>query len=776
MAAEVGPAAELGATLEHTNEIRIGSRAKVAGAEAYSADLAPAGSLLAGVKRAGMAHARLLGVNTAAAARVAGVRAVLTSHDVQGPNRQGVAQHDQPVLVDDKVRHHGDAVALVLAEDRAALQEALALIELEVQPLEGVFDMDQALAPGAVLIHENHPFGNALLKAEITVGRGEAALAGCPVVLEGSFEVPRQEHAYLETECGWAILDEQSRITITCSTQTPFRDRAEVAMALGLESERLRVVVPQTGGAFGGKDGVSVQSLLALAALACPGRAVKMQLTREESFISSPKRHPARLHYRLGSDNQGRLKALDARLVYDTGPYDHLGGVVMALGLEHAGGPYRIPNTHLAGWAVYTNNPVSGAFRGFGIPQAAAAMETMMDRLARHLGLDPIELRRRNILRHGDETPIGCTLECSAEQDACLDLLQGHALWAEREAWKQAAPPFKLRGVGLAMAMHGMGYGPVIPDVAEAKLELTEAGGLKLYNGVVDMGQGNGTTFVRLAAALLSQEQADIELISPDTDRTLNCGSSSASRTTFTYGNALIEAAKNLKQRMLDAAAGLLGRPVGELSLGPGLVRHAESGAEASLARVAEALNVEERTVTHKYQAPTSDQRPSEDPAVTMHGLPHKIFSFGAQLVGVEVDRLTGRVEVKHLVTACDVGRVNEPRLLEQQLQGGAAQGLGYALWEDMPSREGRIETMDFSTYILPTSLDLPDMESHAVEGFEPEGPKGMKGAGELPCDIPAPAMGAAMADACGWSPSRWPISAEAVLAALAEREGEARP
>lgn len=752
------------------------ARAKVTGEQRYAADFLADGMLLAGVKRADAAHARLRGVDVAAAAALPGVRAVLTHRDVAGCNRQGVARRDQPVLADDKVRHRGDAVALVVAENRPALERALALVHLDLEPLPGIFDPEAALAPDAPLIHQDQPGGNLLLAAETIKGRGAEALKDCPVVLEGTFHLPRQEHVYLETEAGWARLDPDGRLTIVASTQTPFRDRAEVAHALGLELERVRVVAPQPGGAFGGKDGVGVQSLLGLAALACPGRPVKMWLSREESFLSSPKRHPARLCYRLGADTDGRLLALDADLLYDTGPYDHLGGVVMTLGLEHAGGVYRIPDVRLRGRAVYTNNPVSGAFRGFGVPQANAAMELMMECLARRLGRDPLELRRRNLLRAGDRTPVGSLLECSVGLGQCLDALEDHQLWRERRAWKEAAGPHQARGVGLALAMHGMGYGPVVPDTAEARLELTDSGGFRLYNGVVDMGQGNAVTFARLAANRLDQRPEAVEVVAPDTERTANCGSASASRTTFTYGHALLGAADILRERLLALAGRLLDAPPAELSLVPGAVRRAVGGPELSLAELAGDMSAEERLVSHRYQAPTSAERPSDDPLVAMHGLPHKIFSFGAQLAAVEADRLTGRVEVRRFLSVCDVGRVLEPALLERQAQGGAVQGLGYALWEDMPSLKGRILTPDLATYIIPTACDLPDLDFVAIDGFEPEGPLGLKGAGELPIDGPLPAVAAALADACGLVVSRFPISPREVLEAMASPGREDQP
>ena len=360
---------------------------------------------------------------------------------------------------------------------------------------------------------------------------------------------------------------------MTVSTQTPFRDRIEVGEAVGFDPEKIRIIVPYCGGAFGGKDGITVQSLLALAAIKCPGRPIKMCWDREESFLASPKRHPARLVYALGARADGTFQALDVRLHYDTGPYDHLGGAIMALGLEHAGGPYRIPHVSLKSWAVYTNNPLSGAFRGFGVPQVTAAMEQMVDLMADKLGIDKLEIRLRNALRPGDANPIGVTLGSSTGLTECLQTVKEHPLWKERGPWKSGSAPFKRRGVGLSSVMHGMGYGPIIPDVARAKIELTGEGKFRLYSGVVDMGQGNASTYLQMAGALLNQEASGLELVLPDTGRTLPSGSASASRTTYTFGNALLGAAEALKKNILLQAASMLRleRP-DELTLIPGQV------------------------------------------------------------------------------------------------------------------------------------------------------------------------------------------------------------
>ncbi len=749
---------------------RADAPAKATGRQRYAIDFYQAGMLWAGVKRAGIAHAILEGVDATGALKISGVLAVLTAKDIAGTNRQGVARKDQPVLVDDKIRYRGDGVALVIAESRKALKKALGEITVKASPLPGVFDITTALREDAPWLHEDHPGGNILLKGEITHGKGVDAFTDCAHVVEGTFDLPYQEHAYLETEAGWAIAREDGTVEITASTQTPFRDKMEVAEALGVPMEKVRIIAPYCGGAFGGKDGITVQSLLALAALKFPGRPVKMVWEREESFLASAKRHRATCAYRLGADAEGRFVALETEIYYDTGPYDHLGGAVMALGLEHAGGPYRIPNARVRAYAVYTNNPVGGAFRAFGVAQVTAAMEQMVDRLAERVGISPLEIRRLNAIERGDATPLGVTVTTSVGFGRCLEILEGHPLWRRRAAWKAEAGPFRKRGVGIASVMHGMGYGPVIPDSANAKIELTSEGRFRVACGVVDMGQGNAHTFLQIAGDILTQDLSRLEIVLPDTAWTLPSGSASASRTTFTYGNALIEAARLLKERILKRCADLWMLPnAGDLTLLPGRVRYLPTGREVPLREIATFMDETERVAVAHYRAPQSSQFPDLGPTLRLHGFPHVIFSFGVHLARVEVDLLTGAVQVERYLAINDCGRILNPQLFEQQVQGGVAQGLGYALTEEIPVKEGTIQARNFSTYLLPTSLDIPEMAIIDAGGHEPEGPYGLKGIGEMPTSGPLPAVANAVADACGIRLERFPMTPERVLMALRE-------
>jgi CO/xanthine dehydrogenase Mo-binding subunit len=751
---------------------RVDAYTKVTGEEKYASDFRCPGLLFAGVKRAGAAHARIKAIHTEEARRVPGVLSVLTWRDVGGTNRQGAVRKDQPVLVDDKVRHAGDPVALVVAADKASLSVGIERIALDLEPLPAVFDPEEALGENGPRIHEDHAGGNMLLQGTIQTGKGETGLEECDVRVEAEFRFPFQEHACLETESGWAVLREDGSLEITASTQTPFRDRMEVAEALGLKPDRVRIIAPYCGGAFGGKDGITVQSLLGLSALHHPGRCVKMVWSREESFLAGPKRHPVHVRYTLGAMKDGAFHALKAHIIYDTGPYDHLGGAVMALGLEHAAGPYRIPHCALQAWCVYTNNPIGGAFRGFGVPQVNGAMEQMVDRMARALELSPLEIRVRNGVRRGDKNAVGVTLTTSTGMILCLETLRDHPLWKGREAWKASAPPQKWRGIGLASVMHGMGYGPVIPDAANAKIELTEEGKFRVYSGVVDMGQGNASTYLQIAGDILLQDSSQMEIVLPDTAATLPSGSASASRTTYTFGNALILAAEEMKRRLLARTADfLMARGPEEVALSRSMVRHLPSGREIPLRDLATRMERSERVATAHFRAPTAVECVTSDPNLRLHGIPHLIFSYGVHLAFVEVDRLTGAVGVKHYLAVTDCGRVINPQLLEQQIQGGIAQGIGYGLMEEFQCSGGKTATPDLSTYLVPTSLDLPDMETVSVAIPEGSGPFGLKGAGEIGVDGPLPAIANAVADACGVRVESYPLKPERVLAAFQEKE-----
>jgi CO/xanthine dehydrogenase Mo-binding subunit len=749
---------------------RFDARAKITGEEKFALDYFRDDVLWAGAKRAGIAHGMIRGIDTAEARALPGVYAILTRTDVPGTNRQGIVHKDQPVLAGRKVRHCGDPVALVLAEDRDTLKRALSLIRVDFEPLPGVFDPEAALKPEAPLVHED---GNLLQHAVVRFGHALESFAECDVIVEDSFETAAQEHAFLETENGLAWLEADGRIVMAVSTQAPFRDRFEIAHALGIEVDAIRVISPYLGGGFGGKDGATVQCLLALAALHARGRPVKMWWEREESFAAGYKRHPVRMRYRLGAMQDGTLHALHCSLFYDTGAYAHLGTEVMALGMEHAGGPYRVPNTLIEGWCVYTNNPISGAMRGFGVCQVSFGIERMMDLLAFELGMSRLDIRLNNALRRGDRNCAGVTLVHSTGMVPCLEMLARQSLWTQSDQWKEAAGTYKRRGVGIAAVSNAMGYGRGLPDSSIAKVELTREGKIRVYSGVADMGQGNASAFVQMAGEILRQDASNMELLQPDTDRTHPSGSSSAGRTTYTYGNALVQACEELKEKLLHRAALMLMLDEARgLVLLPGKVRHLPSGREIPLGLLGRTFPETDRTALNQFIMPVSQDHVDTGKEFKI-GFPHVLFSYAAHLAYVEVDELTGKVDVKGYLAVTEGGRIINPSGFEQQVQGAVAQGIGYGLMEEVLLDKGRILNPNLTSYIIPTSMDIPDIASVSVETVESTGPFGMKGIGEVGTNAPLPAIAGAVEDAVRCRLTRSPLTPGRILRAMAGRRGE---
>ncbi len=746
---------------------RCDSLAKATGSERYAGDQLPADCLWVGARRAGAPHARIRAVDVTEAGRVPGVFKVLTRKDVPGTNRQGVVHKDQPVLAGDKVRHCGEAVALVMAENREALQAGLERVLVDMESLPAVLDPKRAMAKDAPLVHGDRPGGNVLHTEEVVKGDARRALRDCPVIIRGEFAVPPQEHAFIETPTGVAWTDANGSVQMIVSTQAPFRDRFEIGHALGLDPLSIHIQAPYLGGGFGGKDGATVQCLLALAALHAEGRPVKMVWDREETMLAGYKRHAATMRYVLGANADGALRALDCRMIFDTGAYAHLGVEVMALGMEHAGGPYRIPDTRVRGWCVYTNNPVAGAMRGFGIAQANFGIERMMDMLAAKLGLDPLELRLRNALCRGDRTSSGVTLTTSTGVQQCLETIRDTPGWREREAWKNQAPAFKRRGVGVCAVANAIGYGRGLPDAAIAKLELTEKGAFRIYSGVTDMGQGNASAYLQIAGECLCQPREGMEIVQPDTETSLPSGSSTASRTVYTFGAALIKACRSMREKLFHRAAMVLFvDDLGGFELIPGAVFHPPTGREVPLGMLARFLPPEDRTVTREHVMAVAKDKLETGKGFRL-GFPHAIFSYASHMAMVEVDELTGQAAVKGWVAATDGGRVINPTGYEQQVQGAVVQGLGYALSEEVLLDGGRLLTRDFSTYIIPTALDAPEIASCPVQTVEHTGPFGMKGVGEVNFSGALPAVAAAVADACGVCIRRGPLTGERILDAM---------
>ena len=502
---------------------RVDAEIKVTGRHKYPSDYYEPGTLILGLVRSRIPHGIIKKVSIDRALSIEGVEGVFTAEDIEGTNRYGVVHKDQEILVERKVRYIGDPICLIAAKNERILKEAIESIDIEYEELPAVFDPFEALKPDAPKIHEE---GNLLQHTHIEKGDIKRGEEEADIIVEGEYKVPFIDHTPMETEAGFAKMD-GDKVVIWAGTQTPFRDRGELAYALGIPEDKIRVIAPFFGGGFGRKDGLTLQPYLALAALKLK-KPVRMYLSREESIQGSYHRHKAIMKYRTGARKDGTLTFVEASLSFDTGAYASFGGEVMSLGVEHYVGPYFVPNGRVDGYAVYTNNIIGGAMRGFGVPQVTFAFELQMDRLAEKLGMDPWEIRYKNAIKRGDTTGVGNTLIYSTGIRESLKLIKESTLWKNREKLLKTDSPFKKRGIGFACSYQGGGLGVGIPDFAEAKVELLPDGRYRIYGGISDMGQGNISTYVQVAAEELSAPLEQLEYTFPDTDRTLDSGPSSA--------------------------------------------------------------------------------------------------------------------------------------------------------------------------------------------------------------------------------------------------------
>lgn len=688
---------------------RIDARAKLRGEHRYPSDERPEGALWVLPVRAPYPHATITGIDTAPALALDGVVAVFTAADVPGVNGFGIITPDQPVLCDRVVRFAGDVVAVVAARTRAAAYAARDVVAVSWAPLPLVTDPSTALSA-----HPIHPDGN--LCAAMTLGHGdvEAGFADADVVVEYAYRTGRQEHAFLEPEAGVSWIGSDGRLTVSAGGQNPFSDRRQICAALDLPEHAVRVLNPMMGGAFGGKEDISVQILLALVTHRT-GQPARLTFDRRESLATGVKRHPFDVRFRVGATAAGDLTALDAVLLADTGAYATLGPGVLGLAAEHTGGPYRYRNARIVAKAVHTNNGNSSAFRGFGNPQVTTGIEQVMDMVADRLGIDPIELRRRNLLRPGERAAAGFTVRHGVALAGVLDSAGAGRLLGDAAGWKAAAQPGVRRGVGIACAWQGYGLGAGVEPGAEVWAESTGSGGYRITVSCPDLGQGNLTAFARLAAEILD---GPVEVVSGDSDGP-ESDASNASRTVFAVGNAVAQAAAQLAERVRTAT---------------GPVR-----------------------VTHHF-------KPDMPPAHEI-GFPHIGYTPSVVVVGVEVDELTGELDVPRLEHHIDPGRVVDPAGVRGQSEGAIVQGLGFALLEDTIMRDGAVVNDRFASYLVPSVLDVPgDLETVIVSTPDPANPLGVRGVGEVGISPVAAAVGNALHNALGRRFDAFPITPDAVL------------
>jgi CO/xanthine dehydrogenase Mo-binding subunit len=571
------------------------------------------------------------------------------------------------------------------------------------------------------------------------------------------------EHAFLEPECALALVEPDGALVVHAPGQAPHRDRMQIARALGLPENCVRVVYPHIGGAFGGKDELHVQIHAALLAQAT-GQPVLVERTREESIRTHIKRHPIIVRYRTGTDRSGRITAIHVEAIGDTGPYVNAGAEVMSVLAATAFGPYRVPNAHIEACTVLTNNPISGAMRGFGIPQGHFACELQMDRLARRLGLDPLEVRLRNAVETGDRLPTGALLREAGGMKGCLLEAARLAGWEQRHKQERRPAPHLRRGWGMASIIFSVGLGRNVPDFAGAGLDMAADGSVILRTAAADMGQGAHTALAQIAAEGLGVALEAVRVAPPDTDRAPNAGAAVGSRTTFVSGNAVLRAAEPIRRALLEVAAEQTGLPPEVLSLRGGRLYAEDERLSLTAADLAAQALLENRCLHAEgfYAMEYPEDFPPD-------GYPyaHGSFTFATQIAQVLVDIETGQITIERIVAAQDAGRVINPAGALGQVEGGCVMGVGYALTEELLVEQGRTLNNSFSTYLIPTVLDIPPIQTSLLEYAEPYGPFGAKGIGESSLTPTAPAIANAVADATGALLTRLPLSAESVLAAI---------
>jgi xanthine dehydrogenase molybdenum-binding subunit len=739
---------------------RPDARAKVTGQATYAADLYFEGMLHVRVLRSKHPHARLLRVDTSKAKALSGVAAVLTAQDVPGAKDHGLVRPDWPVLAYDKVRYVGDAIALVAAETEDIAEQALEFIQVEYEPLPVVTSPQQALAPNAPLVHDS---GNLIKHIRVRKGDTEEGFAEADVIVEREYWTPSLDHVFLESEAGVATMDEEGKITVYVGSQIPFDDRRQIAASLAISEEKVRVKATQVGGAFGGKEDVSVQIHVALLAQAT-GRPVKLVFTRQESLIVHPKRHATTIRLKTGATSDGQLTAVQAEIYGDAGAYASLSEHVMTRTATHAAGPYDVPNVKIDCYAAYTNNVPAGAFRGFGVPQAAFAMESQMDILAEQLGLSPFEIRRKNALRVGSTTATGQVLRDSVGLLETMDRVEKEITSnAKRETSTIENRKSKIenrRGWGVACAYKNVGLGGGAPDCAGAEMEVTDDGRAIVRAGAAEVGQGLVGVLALVAAEELGLPYDSVEVLIADTDQTLDGGATTASRQSFITGNAVRLAAQKVREALAEAASEELDAPPDGLVFKDGHIHAGEKS--ISLVKAIALAKGEGREV----RASVVYQPPKTVPLGEVGDM-HFAYGYATQAALVEVDINTGHVEVLKVIAAHDVGRALNPLAVAGQIEGGVVMGLGIALLEEFVMEDGIPKTTSLARYRIPSIERTPEIVPIIVEDKASEGPYGAKGIGEIPSIPTAPAIINAIYNATGVRLCSLPATPKRILAAM---------
>jgi xanthine dehydrogenase molybdenum-binding subunit len=752
----------------HTH-LRPDAVEKVNGRAIYTDDLVFDGMLYAKVRRAMIPHGFLTKLDISKAKELKGVVAVLTAENIPAEKNHGLVIYDWPVMtgVGERVRYVGDAIAIVAAETSEIAEQASALIEAEFDLQPVITNPVQAREEGVPQIHEK---GNLLKHIKVRKGDVEKGFAESDVILEHTFHTQTTDHAFLEPECSVAVPLADGRMEIYCGSQIPYQDRTQVARVMGWEESRVRIVGQLMGGGFGGKEDVMGQIHAAMLADATK-RPVKLLFDRHESLLVHPKRHATQIRVKIGAKRDGRLVACETELYGDTGAYASLGEKVMTRATTHSAGPYDIPHVRADCYAMYTNNPPAGAFRGFGVTQSAFAVESMMDMLAEKLNIEPVELRRMNALHVGSITNTGQELRESVGLMECIDKVSGAMCQvsglSEADLFKPRLTPdtpHLIRAWGFAAAYKNTGLGGGAPDKAGAEVELYDDGTFEVRSSSAEMGQGLVTVMRLTVAEEMSVVPEQVKVLVMDTDLTPNGGPTTASRQTFVTGNASRYAAKTLRDAITATLAEKYDVKPEQIRFENGLVHaNGHSMTYAEVAKEMKAIGQYPRA-TYEYEAPKTQP-------LGTGGDMHFAFSFGVQAAEVEVNKLTGEVRVLKVISANDVGMAVNPLGLQGQVEGGVMMGLGNAITEEFIMDNGNVVTDRLARYRIPGIMLTPEITSIIVEHPVAAGPYGAKGVGEI-CSIPTtPAITNAIYNAVGVRVDRLPVDQEVIAREIWERE-----
>jgi xanthine dehydrogenase D subunit len=739
--------------------LRPDGEPKTRGEFNFSSDLHPEGVLWGATLRSPHPRANIVSLDISSALKMPGVRCVLSHEDVPGRKTYGVRVADQPVLAIDQVRYHGEAVAIVAADEPEQARRAVRAIKVTYDVMDPICDPEVALSGEAGLVH---PSGNVVRHVVIRHGDVDRAFSQADLVVSGDYETGTQDQAFLGPESGIAVPTEDGGVDLYVSSQQIHEDREQVAASLALAPERVRVVLAGVGGAFGGREDLSIHIHACMLALHTD-RPVTMMYGREESFFGHVHRHPSRVRIEHAVKRNGKILGVRARLLLDGGAYTSSSMTVIANACYFAAGTYDVENVSIDGYAVFTNNPPNGAMRGFGAVQSCFAIESNMDRVARALGCDPVRLRIDNAMRTGTTLPTGQVVDGPAPVRDLLEMLQAAPMPApDPDGLELRILPGGVgnvthgegirRGVGYALGMKAIGFSGGVDDTSTAHVVVSAVAGLpvvEVRTAAAECGQGIVTVVAQIARTELGLDQ--VAVAQADTSMP-SAGSSSASRQTWMTGGAVLGACREVREQLCRRAAALLGRPAESMALVDGFVE--DSSSHVKLVALGELLADGDVEATYEYHHRRTE---SIDPE-RGQGQAHIAFAYAAHRAVVDVDVELGLVRVVEILTAQDVGKAMNPLAVVGQIEGGTAQGLGLALLEEVQIVGGKVKNPSFTDYLIPTFLDVPPMRVQLLELPHPDSPYGLNGVGEPPNLSSTPAIMNAVRDATGLELARVPL------------------